>query len=85
MAVAVAVAVAGSCSTNSTPSLGTSMCCLCSPKMQNKQTNKKPKNKPEMYFFQSRHDTSSTSPGGRTPKSWLHSVEEFDEAAVKSE
>ena len=50
----------------------------------NKQT-KKPKNKPEMYFFQSRHDTSSASPGGHTPKSWLHSVEEFDEVAVKSE
>ena len=30
--VAVAVAVAGSCSSNWIPSLGTSMCCRCSPK-----------------------------------------------------
>ena len=39
--VAVAVAQAGGCSSDSTPSLGTSMCCRCGPKKQtNKQTNK---------------------------------------------
>ena len=31
------VAVAGSCSSSSTPSLGTSICCGCSPKKQKKK------------------------------------------------
>ena len=31
--VAVAVALAGSCSFDSTPSLGNSICCKCSPKI----------------------------------------------------
>ena len=39
---AVAVAQAGSYSSDLTPSLGTSICCTCSPK---KQTKKKPKPK----------------------------------------
>ena len=39
--IAVAVAEAGSCSPDSTPSLGTSICCKCGPKKQtNKQTKK---------------------------------------------
>ena len=37
--VAVAVAQAGSCNSNSTPSLGTSICCMCGLQMQ---TYKKP-------------------------------------------
>ena len=38
--VAVAATQAGSCSSGSTPSLGTSICCECSPKKQKtKQTN----------------------------------------------
>ena len=32
--VAVAVVQAGSCSSNLTPSLGTSICCRCGPKKQ---------------------------------------------------
>ena len=42
--VSVAVAQAGSCSSDSTPSLGTSVCCGGGPKKQNKQTKKE--NKP---------------------------------------
>ena len=42
--VAVALVQAGSCSSNSTPSLGTSICCDGGPKKQNK-TNKQTKNK----------------------------------------
>ena len=38
--VAVAVAWAGSCSSDLTSSLGTSICHGCGPKKQNKQTNK---------------------------------------------
>ena len=34
--IAVAVAQAGSCSSHSTPCLGTSICCTCSPKKPNK-------------------------------------------------
>ena len=34
--VAVAVVEAGSCSSDWTPSLGTSICPMCSPKKQNK-------------------------------------------------
>ena len=41
--VAVAVAQAGSCSCDSTPSLGTSICCECGPKK--KKTKKLPTNK----------------------------------------
>ena len=44
--VAVAVAVAGSCGSDWTPSLGISTCCGCGPKKQkqtNKQTNKQTK------------------------------------------
>ena len=38
----IAVAVAGSCSSDSTPSLGTSICCRCGPKKQktNNSNNK---------------------------------------------
>ena len=39
--VAVAVAQAGSCSSEWTPSLGTSMCRRCSPKRQKDQKKKK--------------------------------------------
>jgi len=35
--VAVPVAVAGSCSSDSTPSLGASVCCKCSPKKKKKK------------------------------------------------
>ena len=35
--VAVAMVQAGSCSSNSTPSLGTSMCLKCSPKKEKKK------------------------------------------------
>ena len=35
--MAVAVAVAGTCSSNSTPILGTSICCKCGPKKQKKK------------------------------------------------
>ena len=38
--IAVPVAQAGICSSNWTPSLGTSICCGGSPKQTNKQTNK---------------------------------------------
>ena len=41
--VAVAVAVAGKCDSDLTPSLGTSMCCGCSPK--------KTKVKRNFFFF----------------------------------
>ena len=37
----VAVAVAGSCSSDSTPSLGTSMCCGCGSKKEKKRKEKK--------------------------------------------
>ena len=40
--IAVTVAQAGSCSSDSTPSLGTSICCGCGPKKTKNQTNKKP-------------------------------------------
>ena len=40
MAVAVAVTVAGSCSSDLTPSLGTSTEGRCDPKKKNKQTKK---------------------------------------------
>ena len=43
--VAVAVAVAGSCSSYSIPSLGTSTCHRCNPKKQNKTKQNKTKNK----------------------------------------
>ena len=39
--VSVAMAEAGSCSSNSTSSLGTSMCCRCGPKKQKKKKKKK--------------------------------------------
>ena len=39
LAVAVAVAEAGSCSSDSTPSLGTSICCKYGPKNQKKKKN----------------------------------------------
>ena len=43
---AVVVAVAGTCSFNSTPSLGTSTCCRCSPKkIKDKKKKKKRKRK----------------------------------------
>ena len=35
--VVVAVAVAGSCSSDSTPRLGTSTCCVCGPRKQKKK------------------------------------------------
>ena len=35
--VAVAVAVASSCSSNLTPNLGTSICCRCGPKKKKKK------------------------------------------------
>ena len=38
--VAVAVVYAGSCSSDLTPSLGTSMCRECGPKKTNQSTNK---------------------------------------------
>ena len=38
--VAAAVAEASGCSSNSTPSLVTSICCGCDPKKQNKNKNK---------------------------------------------
>ena len=38
--VAVAVVQAGSCSSNSTPSLGTSICCGCGSKNKQTKTNK---------------------------------------------
>ena len=41
--VAVAVVEAGSCSSHMTPSLGTSICCRCSPKKKRKRKKKKPK------------------------------------------
>ena len=45
--VAVAMAVAGSCSSDSTSSLETSICLECGPKRQKKKKKKKEKN----YFF----------------------------------
>ena len=38
--VAVAVVQAGSCTSDSTPSLGTSMCCRCHPKKQKRKKEK---------------------------------------------
>ena len=45
IAVAVAVAVAGSCNSDLTPSLGTSICYGCGPKKQKKTKKQKTKNK----------------------------------------
>ena len=45
----MAVAQAGSCSSNSTPSLGTSICSRCGPKKQKQKQNKKTPKKPN-YF-----------------------------------
>ena len=39
--IAVAVAYAGSCSSDSTPSLGTSVCPECNPKKKKKKKKKK--------------------------------------------
>ena len=39
--IAVAVAQACNCSSNATPSLGTSICCRCGPKQTNKQKTSK--------------------------------------------
>ena len=39
--IALAVAQAGSCSSDSTPSLGTYICCRCSPKMTPPHQKKK--------------------------------------------
>ena len=47
--VAVAVVQAGGCSSNSTPSLGTSMCCGCGPKKRPKKEKKKEKK--SMYLL----------------------------------
>ena len=44
--VAVAVAQAGSCSSHSTPSLGTSICHRCGPKIAKKKTPKNKQKKP---------------------------------------
>jgi len=41
--VAVAVAVAGGCSSNWTPSLGTSICCRCGPKIEKKKKKRRKK------------------------------------------
>ena len=46
--LAVAVAYAGSCSTDSSPTLGTSICHRCGPK---KQKKKKPKNKTKQNSY----------------------------------
>ena len=51
--VAMALAYVGSCSSSSAPSLETSMCCECSPKMQKKKPKKKTKktNKPRYMYI----------------------------------
>ena len=49
VAVAVAVVQADRCSSDSTPSLGTSICCRCSPKKQ------KIKNKKNAFLIQENH------------------------------
>ena len=41
LAVAVTVAEAGSCSSDLTPRLGTSICCMCGPKKSIKKKRKK--------------------------------------------
>ena len=46
--VAVAVAEASRCTSNLTPSLGTSICHGCSPKKQKKKKKKKKKDLPRM-------------------------------------
>ena len=48
--VAVAVVWAGSSSSNSTPSLGTSMCHRCGPKKKEKQTSSSPKSAFNSYI-----------------------------------
>ena len=51
--VAVAVVQASSCTSDSTPSLGTFICCRCSPKKQKAKTNKQTKGveKLAVYFY----------------------------------
>ena len=63
--VAVAVVEAGSCSSDSAPSLGTSICCGSGPKEQNKQT----KNQKIKFTFQRALATThahETSPPAKT-------------------
>ena len=52
--VAVAVAVAGSCSSDSTPSLGTSICCKFSPKKL------KTKNKTKLEYMTLQKDVTAS-------------------------
>ena len=52
IAVAVAVVQAGSCSSDQTPSLGTSICCGCGPK-KTKDKKKKKSIQPLVYYFSS--------------------------------
>ena len=53
--VAVAVTVAGSCSSDWTPGLGTSICCRCGPKNKTKTKTQKHYNKLGIESPQDRH------------------------------
>ena len=50
--IEVAVAVVGSCSSDSTPNLGTSICCGCGPKKIHKK--EKENNRKILYLFKKR-------------------------------
>ena len=67
--VAVAVIQAGSCSSNSTPSLGTSICCRCRPKKQKQIKNKiviSPKIQGQFIFNDTIRETWQQSKSVRT-------------------
>ena len=56
--LAVAVAEAGNCSSNSTPSLGTSICRGCSPKKR--ESKKASKQEKSAYGVSEKHDLMKT-------------------------
>ena len=58
--ITVAVTVAGSCSSDLTPSLGISICCRCNPKKQktkNKKQNPKKQDQLRLSFYKDRETT----------------------------
>ena len=64
--VTVAVVQAGSCSSESTPSLGTSTCCRCGPKMPKTTVVLR------VLFFELNVTSHGERYGFRSPGSWTY-------------
>ena len=73
--IAVAVAVVGSCSFDSVPSLGTSICYRCVPKKPPKKKKKKKKRIVPRQVVKAFPKLPSRGPG-REPTDKLHSCQE---------